>query len=42
MEEGVMVVTYGKYENRIQNLVGAFGGKSQLEDLREDGMILTE
>jgi len=33
MKEDVMVGTFGRCENRIHNLVGAFGGKSQLEDL---------
>jgi hypothetical protein len=42
MEEDVVVGTYGRCENRIQNAVGAFGGKCQLEDLRADEMILME
>jgi len=37
-----MVGTLGRCENRLQYLVGTFGGKSQLEDLRTDGMISTE
>ena len=39
MKEDVMVGTFGRCQNRIQNSVGAFGGKSQLEDLGADGMI---
>jgi hypothetical protein len=42
MKEDVTVGTFGRCENRIQNLVGAYGGKSQLEDLRADGMRSTE
>jgi len=42
MKEDVKGGTFGRCKNRIQNLVGAFGGKSQLEDLRADGMISTE
>ena len=37
-----MVDTFGRCENRLQNLVGTFGGKSQLEDLRTDGIISKE
>ena len=42
MEGVVFVGTYGRCENRIRNLVGAYGGKGELEDLRADGIILTE
>jgi hypothetical protein len=39
LKEDVMDGTFGRCENRIENFVGAFGGKSQLDDLRADGMI---
>jgi len=42
MKEAVKVGTFGRFEIRIHNLVGAFDGKSQPEDLRADGMISTE
>jgi hypothetical protein len=42
MQEDVMGGTFGRCKKGIHNLVGAFGGKSQLEDLRADGIISTE